>query len=282
MDDLELMPPIPPAKDSKDIKFYKYDYDEAIFDKDELLAFIFGAVDEIWDIVKGVNIKTGQTHYYLQNNHTIYDPSLAVITKDDLYAYVFKPLEKIKNSDILDYIGKNNNLAQFYDMKASDFSINFINQLIKEFNENIQKQYVLDAETIKEIKEYITFDHFIRFRQVLSKQRKYYLQSNQIAVNPLIDESILTEIEKYADIIYDFMHQEYNRVEWDYHYNTIGNCYALSIMFNLFNKDFNLVQGGMPYKEWDEQRFYQHSWLESKDIIYDPAFRDLDFYDLND
>ena len=80
---------------------------------------------------------------------------------------------------ILRLLGKNNNLAQFYDMKASDFSINFINQLIKEFNENIQKQYVLDAETIKEIKEYITFDHFIRFRQVLSKQRKYYLQSNQ-------------------------------------------------------------------------------------------------------
>ena len=72
------------------------------------------------------------------------------------------------------------------------------------------------------------------------------------------------------------MKQEYN-VYVDYHNGTIGNCYALSIMFNLCNGDFKLIQGGIPYQRHSfgmiTEYFYQHSWLEKGDIVYDPALR---------
>ena len=72
------------------------------------------------------------------------------------------------------------------------------------------------------------------------------------------------------------MKEEYN-VRVDYHNGTIGNCYALSIMFNLYNGDFKLIQGGIPYERTSfgmtTKHFYQHSWLEKDDIVYDPALR---------
>lgn len=72
------------------------------------------------------------------------------------------------------------------------------------------------------------------------------------------------------------MKKEYN-IDIDYHKGTIGNCYALSIMFNLYNRDFKLVQGGIPYQinslGVTTNHFYQHSWLEKDNIVYDPALR---------
>ena len=68
------------------------------------------------------------------------------------------------------------------------------------------------------------------------------------------------------------MKTEYD-VHVDYYQGTLGNCYALSIMFNLFNGDFKLVQGGIPYMDKKDGDYYQHSWLEYNDVVYDPAFR---------
>ena len=48
------------------------------------------------------------------------------------------------------------------------------------------------------------------------------------------------------------------------------------ICLNLYNGDFKLIQGGFPYKKSsysEREEFYQHSWLEIDDYVYDPALR---------
>lgn len=291
-DDIKLLPSIPDTVDQIEIKFYRYDYNEQVYSKDELLAFIFAAINSDWDIIKGIDIETKKIHFWLKNNDIVYDPSLAVITKGDIYAKRFKLVRKINNQDIENYLSENNNLYKFYQKEIPkkfnarinlSFSNNFINKLIQEFNQNISNQYMLDDEKIKELKEFIFADSFLRLRQVLTQKRISYLQSNKIAVHPSIDESILEVIEKASKVIYELMMKEYN-IRVDYYKGTIGNCYALSIMFNLYNGDFKLVQGGIPYQRSyfsvANKNFYQHSWLEKDDIVYDPALRIVTLKDL--
>ena len=284
-DDIKLLPEIQPTIDKTEIKFYRYDYNEQVYSKDELLAFIFASINQDWNIIKGIDVTTGKIHFWLKNNDIVYDPSLAVITKEDIFAKKYKKLKEIKNEDVENYLRENNNLYKFYrkglfkkinTKKNASFSIRFVSEVIKKFNENINKQYELDAEKIKELKEFFSHDNFIDFRQALTQKRISYLQSNRIAVHPSIDESILEVIEKASKNIYELMKKEYN-VHVDYHNGTIGNCYALSIMFNLYNGDFKLIQGGIPYERTSfgmtSKHFYQHSWLEKDNIVYDPALR---------
>lgn len=284
-DDIKLFPDIQSTIDKTEIKFYRYDYNEQVYSKDELLAFIFASINQDWDIIKGIDITTGKIHFWLKNNDIVYDPSLAVITKEDIFSKKYKKLKEIKNEDLQNYLRENNNLYKFYQKglfkklntkRNISFSIRFVSEIIKKFNENINKQYELDDEKIKELKEFFSHDNFIDFRQALTQKRISYLQSNRIAVHPSIDESILEVIEKASKNIYELMKKEYN-VHVDYHNGTIGNCYALSIMFNLYNGDFKLIQGGIPYERTSfgmtSKHFYQHSWLEKDDIVYDPALR---------
>lgn len=284
-DDIKLLPDIQPTIDKTEIKFYRYNYNEQVYSKDELLAFIFASINQDWDIIKGIDITTRKIHFWLKNNDIVYDPSLAVITKEDIFAKKYKKLKEIKNEDVQNYLRENNNLYKFYQKglfkklnakRNTSFSIHFVSEIIKKFNENINKQYELDEEKIKELKEFFSHDDFIDFRQALTQKRISYLQSNRIAVHPSIDESILEVIEKASKNIYELMKKEYN-VHVDYHNGTIGNCYALSIMFNLYNGDFKLIQGGIPYKRTSfgmtSKHFYQHSWLEKDNIVYDPALR---------
>lgn len=284
-DDIKLLPDIQSTIDKTEIKFYRYDYNEQVYSKDELLAFIFASINQDWDIIKGIDITTGKIHFWLKNNDIVYDPSLAVITKEDIFAKKYKKLKEIKNEDVQNYLRENNNLYKFYQKglfkklntkRNISFSIRFVSEIIKKFNENINKQFELDEEKIKELKEFFSHDNFIDFRQALTQKRISYLQSNRIAVHPSIDESILEVIEKASKNIYELMKKEYN-VHVDYHNGTIGNCYALSIMFNLYNGDFKLIQGGIPYERTSfgmtSKHFYQHSWLEKDDIVYDPALR---------
>ena len=284
-DDIKLLPEIQPTIDKTEIKFYRYDYNEQVYSKDELLAFIFASINQDWNIIKGIDVTTGKIHFWLKNNDIVYDPSLSVITKEDIFAKKYKKLKEIKNEDVENYLRENNNLYKFYQKglfkkfntkRNTTFSIRFVSEIIKKFNENINKQYELDDEKIKELKEFFSHDNFIDFRQALTQKRISYLQSNRIAVHPSIDESILEVIEKASKNIYELMKKEYN-VHVDYHNGTIGNCYALSIMFNLCNGDFKLVQGGIPYEKssfgMTSKHFYQHSWLEKDDIVYDPALR---------
>lgn len=51
-DDLDLMPEIPRTIDGVDIRFYRYDYNEEIFYKSELLSFILAAINKDWDMLK--------------------------------------------------------------------------------------------------------------------------------------------------------------------------------------------------------------------------------------
>ena len=276
-DDINLMPEIPNTIDNINIKFYLYDYNEELFSKSELLAFIFASINKDWDVCKGIDITTGKVHYYLKYNTEIYDPSLGVITISELYSKRFKELRVIKNSELLNYLKENNNLYRFYhkglfNKKDKDFSINFINDLKSKFKVNVEKEYELNDDKIKEIKDFFWHDNFINFRQVLTGDRKSKLRENNISIHPLVDKSILDEINKYASAIRDMMKSEYD-LYLDYYHGTFGNCYGLSIMMNLFNGDFKLVQGGIPYINRNQKGFYQHSWLEYKDVVYDPAFR---------
>jgi len=284
-DDIKLLPDIQPTIDKTEIKFYRYDYNEQVYSKDEILAFILASINPDWDIIKGIDIVTGKIHFWLKNNDIVYDPSLAVITKEGIFAQKYKKIKAIKNEDVQNYLRENNNLYKFYQKglfkkfitkKNERFSISFVSEIIKRFNENVNKQYELDDKKIKELKEFLLHDNFLEFRQVLTQKRISYLQSNRIAVHPSIDESILEVIERDSKNIYELMKKEYN-IHVDYHNGTIGNCYALSIMFNLYNGDFKLIQGGIPYKRTSfgmtSKHFYQHSWLEKDDIVYDPALR---------
>ena len=276
-DDINLMPEIPNTIDNINIKFYLYDYNEELFSKSELLAFIFASINKDWDVCKGIDITTGKVHYYLKYNTEIYDPSLGVITLSELYSKRFKELRVIKNSEVLNYLKENNNLYRFYhkglfNKKDKDFSINFINDLKNKFKVNVEREYELNDDKIKEIKDFFWHDNFINFRQVLTGDRKSKLKENNISIHPLVDKSILDENNKNARAIRDMMKSEYD-LYLDYYHGTFGNCYGLSIMMNLFNGDFKLVQGGIPYINRNQKGFYQHSWLEYKDVVYDPAFR---------
>ena len=287
MDDIDLMPEIKPTQDKVDIKFYKYDYNEDIFSKSELLAFIFASINSDWDIIKGIDLLTSHSHFWLRNGNIVFDPSLSIITDNDIYfnSKRFKLINEIKNNDVKEYLRENNNLCKFYKkslfkkiykINNPNFSLDFISNILEEFNKNIESQYLLNNEKIKYLKEYIMFDDFIELRQVLSKKRKSFLQSNKIAVHPSIDLSILNEIERTSNLVCKLMEQEYN-IYMDYHKETLGNCYGLSIIFNLFNENFKLIQGGIPYQKHGlgitTNHFYQHSWLEKDDIVYDPALR---------
>ena len=158
-DDINLMPEIPNTIDNINIKFYQYDYNEELFSKSELLAFIFASINKDWDVCKGIDITTGKVHYYLKYNTEIYDPSLGVITISELYSKRFKELRVIKNSEVLNYLKENNNLYRFYhkglfNKKDKDFSINFINDLKSKFKVNVEKEYELNDDKIKEIKDF--------------------------------------------------------------------------------------------------------------------------------
>ena len=277
-DDLDLIPEIPTTIDGVDIKFYRYDYKDEIFSKSELLSFILASINKDWDVVKGIDINTGRLHYFLKYNEEVYDPSLAVMTTTQVYYKRFKPIRVIKNTEVENYLKENNNLYRFYhkglfNNKDKDFSINFINDIKRNFNDNFSRQYELNDEKIKEIKDFFWHDNFIEFRQVLTQRRRYALRENNISIHPDVDKKVLSEIDKYASSIRDLMKDEYD-VFVDYYNGTIGNCYALSIMMNLFNGEFKLIQGGIPYKtKQRDGSYYQHSWLEYKDYVYDPAFR---------
>lgn len=168
-DDINLMPEIEKSLDNVNIEFYRYDYNENLYSKSELLAFILASISEDWDIVKGID-HTDKFHFWLKHDSLIYDPSLALITKEDIYLENFQSLTEIKKKDIHPYLIENDNLSKFYKKeilksvkknKNLNFSINFINKIVKEFNKNIDKEYVLNKEKIEHIKEFFMLDDLI-------------------------------------------------------------------------------------------------------------------------
>lgn len=284
-DDINLMPEIEKTADNTDIKFYRFDYNEDLYSKSELLAFIFASINENWNIINGIDSSTDTPHFWLKYDNVIYDPSLAVVTNESLYSKKFKQLKEIRNEDVRNYLIENNNLFKFYEktmfkifrvIQNPYFSIRLINKIIEIFNKNIEKEYALDNKRIEHIKQHFMLYELMELRQVLSQKRKSYLQSSNIAVHPSIQDNILEIIECAAKNISNLMQQEYN-IYLDYYNDTLYSCYGLSIMLNLYDGSFKLVQGGIPYQRYElgtkTDYFYQHSWLEKDDIVYDPALR---------
>ena len=280
MDDNNLIPKIERTLDQVDIKFYTFGYDERLYYKSELLAFIYASINKDWNVIKGFDINKGRIHFWLKKDNVIYDPSLAIITSEEIYFKKFIQLKVINNENLNNFLIKNNNLWKFYHKgiinKDYNFSYNFIKSILNYFEKNVNNQYFLNEKKIKEIKDFILYDNFIQLRQALTQKRISYLQSSNIATHPCVDKEILKIIEKSSKNIKSLLKDEYDMCI-DYYNGTLGNCYALSILLNLYDKNFKLVQGGIPYKSVHylekPNRFYQHSWLEINDYVYDPAFR---------
>ena len=77
------MPEIEKTIDGTEIKFYVYDY-KNLYYQSELLAFIYASINQDWNVSKGFDINKGRIHYYLKSNNIIYDPSLSIITTEDI------------------------------------------------------------------------------------------------------------------------------------------------------------------------------------------------------
>ena len=112
-DDIELMPEIKKTQDGTDIKFYRFDYSEDVYSKSELLSFVFASIDSDWKVIKGIDLGTCKTHFWLKHDNVIFDPSLAVITNENLFSKRFKQLSEIKNEEVRNYLRDNNNLHKF-------------------------------------------------------------------------------------------------------------------------------------------------------------------------
>ena len=287
-DNINLLPEIENTRDKQTPKFYTSDYNENMYKKSELLAFLYASVEPEWDIIKGKDRETDKEHFYLKNGEYIYAPSLSILTTDSLYSKRYLEIEKIKNKSIDKYLTENNNLYRFYSKgifsflfkkKNANFSIKLKKKFQQMFEENIIKQYEINEENIQELRESFKYDDFLRIRQVLSKKRTFELESNEILAHPSIDKQVLDKIGNATNKITSIIKDKYGKTI-SYHNNTLGNCYALSILYNLYDGDFKLAQVGFNYKQYSEffpkkpfERFYQHSWLERDNLVYDPAMR---------
>jgi len=288
LDDISLLPGIKETKNNLTPKFYTRAYKESIYPISELLVFFFASINSEWDIVKGEDIDTGEKHFYLESGEYIYDPSLAILTTQELYSKRYIKCEVIANDLIDNHLIANNNLYRYYSkgilalfFKNSKFSINLINRFKDEFSNNLQKQYEFEEEKIEDLLKSYSLDDFLKIRQIMTKKRVWELKSDRILAHPDIDEQILDEIEESTRSISGIMEGKYEDIKRvSYHKNTLRNCYVLSILYNLYDSSFTLVQGGFPYKRFSEffptkpfEEFYQHSWLERDDFVYDPAMR---------
>lgn len=276
-EDIEMIPKISRTSDNVDIEFDQYRYQDEMYYKDELLAFIFASCCTEWNIVIGFSLDTLKKHFWLENEDIVYDPSLTIVTVKYLYYKNFTAFKVIKQEEIDNYLSENNNLQKFYENEISTgFSINFINNIRKVYNENLDKQLNFTEERIEKMKQDICRNNFIELRQFLTLQRLSFLNSSKIAIHPSINPHVLDSIEIAANKIYELMQKEYNKY-YNYYGRTMGNCYGLSGMLNLYDESFKLIQGGIPYTSklgnLIFEDFYYHSWLEKQDFVYDPAFR---------
>ena len=114
-DDINLMPEIDRTPDNTDIKLKRYGYNEDLYSKSEILAFTLASISEDWNIIKGIDLSTDTIHFWLKHENIIYDPSLAIITKEDIYSEFFQELIEIKRQDIRQHLMENNNLYKFYE-----------------------------------------------------------------------------------------------------------------------------------------------------------------------
>jgi len=287
LDDIELMPEIPSTKKFSTPNFkipdYMTDYSEN-FQLSEILAFVYSSINQEWNIVKAKELKTGKEHFYLENGELVYDPSLLVITTKDAYAKIFIDIERINNSDIKMYLETNNNLYKYYksfslfQKKDKNFSIQFINDIVDRFTENVNSQYIINEYKIKETRNHSPFWNFEDMRIILAHKRKYEIDNEEILSHPEVDNEINEEIKTITDSI---VKRVKNNIGKDISYKrcTLGNCYMLSTICNIYDEQFKLIQGGFPYDKHIEffketiPEYYQHSWLEYKNVVYDPALR---------
>lgn len=105
--------------------------------------------------------------------------------------------------------------------------------------------------------------------------RSYLIEKNDIYfLTPGIRsiegfENELKEINEITEKLEEYIWNEFEEVDFDYHENTEQGCYFLSILFSL-TSSWDLVQG----KRIDALgENYYHSWCEKEGLVYDPSLR---------
>lgn len=265
----EFMPNIPETKQHITPTFCDIlvPYEENQYPLSELLCFIYGSINPTFDIVKGKCKSFSKDHFWLDNGTLVYSPGLGIITSKETFNTVFTPNMIIANESIDNYLRENNNLAQFYKAKDPNFSIDFINKIRDEFNKKVEASF----EITEELKKHARDDYFAPMRSALTKQRKYLIKTSHILAHPNIPEEFVKDIETKTRAITDTLGKDFS-----YHQGSNYNCYALSIVLNLYDETLLLHQG---YYNFGGSSFegietpYHHSWLEKNGIVYDPAMR---------
>ena len=273
-DNFESMPVIEPTYDNCDISFNMYNYDNKLYSKSELLSFLYASITRNWNIVKGIDILTKKSHFWLKHNNIIFDISLNIITNDSIYSKRYKKIEIIKKENIDNYLINHNNLYKFYNKsdETSDksFSINYINKFVSNFKANIFKQIELDNDNIENIKEYADINDYINIKQILTKKRRHYLKNNGISIHPSVDKTILEDINEKIANINKLVKTVNNNIDLNYYNNDIF-CYRdyLVVFFNLYDNTFKAIKGMLSTKDKD----YNCCWLEKDNLVYDPSLR---------
>lgn len=79
----------------------------------------------------------------------------------------------------------------------------------------------------------------------------------------------IKEINDITEKLEEYIWNNFEEVDFDYHENTEKGCYFLSILFSL-TSTWNLAQGRMID---DLGKDYYHSWCYKDNLIYDPSMR---------
>lgn len=121
--------------------------------------------------------------------------------------------------------------------------------------------------TVEEMKSYsIIPKNQIRF--YLTGKTKEVFDHGYIGFHSDINEDVIDEICDLTQKLEEFT-KKYFEEQPDYHFHSEKFCHLLSSIFCFSNSNWNLVQGIFDFK--NEKKPYYHSWLESEEIIFDPA-----------
>lgn len=261
----EYIPEIPAT--NKDIAEsfnpYEVPYKESYFKISELLCFIYGSINSDFNIARGKLKSTFKKHFWLENEDIVYSPGLQIITKKDRFYTEFVPKKIILNGDIDDYLISKNNLAKFYSSNDSNFSVDFITRIKEEFNRRVNATYEINDD----LKSKARKEYFKLMRSALTRQRQYLVNNTPIILShPDVPKKLVDDILIKAKELTKGMGKSFS-----FGFDSFRNCFGLSIVFNLYDESFKLVQGyyNFPYKN----EIYRHSWLEKDGIVYDPAMR---------
>lgn len=140
-------------------------------------------------------------------------------------------------------------------------------------------------ERIEELKKIIKnndidINKFSTLRSFLVNCSDDMFESGYIIALEGINEDLENEIYETTEKLQQYIEEEWEKVNLDYHFKSERGCYFLSTVFSLAS-DWSLTQGKMRFEE--KENDYYHSWLEKDNVVFDPALRVIttkDKYDI--